>query len=559
MAAVEQVFRARVSAVKNRLAGIKKHSRLKIFIVWLVFIGLISAAFYVPYRAFLFLESMGSLGLVIVDRLLYLFFMGLFVMLIFSNCIICYSTGYRARETTFFFSLPLEYAQIYFIKFIDSIFLSSWTFLCFLLPILSAYAFVKELEWTFYVFLLVFFVPFAVIAAAIGCLITLLLIRFLPRRFYQVLGWTVSGLFFAGCVWLFLAGRSVSQSENEVSFLLTNFIPHFGFSQFAFAPNFWISEGIMKFIAGLYVESLFWWLLLLSNALFFSYIGIAFARRLYYEGWLRSGSSGTMREFLPQKDIISKFCRGLRFLPLATQALVVKDIKIFWRDPVQWSQFTVFFGLLAIYFANIRNLGYEQVLPFWKNIICFLNLSSTNLTLASLSVRFVFPQISLEGKRFWILGLAPLEKRDILFEKFWFNSIAALCISLPLILLSNSMLSVSPELMWLSVMVVVVMCFSLISLCTGLGALFPNFKEDNPAQIVSGFGGTLTLVLCLLYIAVNVTALALPFHLFITEQITEVLFKKLIVYAAIFIVFLSIITIGVSLSAGTRALKDLEM
>jgi len=35
------------------------------------------------------------------------------------------------------------------------------------------------------------------------------------------------------------------------------------------------------------------------------------------------------------------------------------------------------------------------------------------------------------------------------------------------------------------------MCFSLISLCVGLGALFPNFKEDNPAQIVSGFGGTL--------------------------------------------------------------------
>ena len=41
----------------------------------------------------------------------------------------------------------------------------------------------------------------------------------------------------------------------------------------------------------------------------------------------------------------------------------------------------------------------------------------------------------------------------------------------------------------------------------GLGAIFPDYRETNPARIVSGFGGTLTLILS---IAIEVTHAA-PF------------------------------------------------
>ena len=39
-----------------------------------------------------------------------------------------------------------------------------------------------------------------------------------------------------------------------------------------------------------------------------------------------------------------------------------------------------------------------------------------------------------------------------------------------------------------------------VALAVGLGAVYPNFREDNPSKIVSGFGGTLCLVLSFLYI-----------------------------------------------------------
>jgi ABC-2 type transport system permease protein len=53
-----------------------------------------------------------------------------------------------------------------------------------------------------------------------------------------------------------------------------------------------------------------------------------------------------------------------------------------------------------------------------------------------------------------------------------------------------------------------VMTLTLTGLAVGLGALYPNFKEENPSKIVSGFGGTFCLVLSFLYILGSVVMLA---------------------------------------------------
>jgi ABC-2 type transport system permease protein len=57
-------------------------------------------------------------------------------------------------------------------------------------------------------------------------------------------------------------------------------------------------------------------------------------------------------------------------------------------------------------------------------------------------------------------------------------------------------------------MAVTLMTLTLTGLAVGLGALYPNFKEDNPSKIVSGFGGTFCLVLSFLYILASVVLLA---------------------------------------------------
>ena len=49
---------------------------------------------------------------------------------------------------------------------------------------------------------------------------------------------------------------------------------------------------------------------------------------------------------------------------------------------------------------------------------------------------------------------------------------------------------------------------ALSGLAVGLGALYPNFDEDNPARIIAGLGGTLSFLLSLAYIGLVTAVMA---------------------------------------------------
>jgi ABC-2 type transport system permease protein len=59
------------------------------------------------------------------------------------------------------------------------------------------------------------------------------------------------------------------------------------------------------------------------------------------------------------------------------------------------------------------------------------------------------------------------------------------------------------------------LCLGLSGIAVGLGARLPNFREQSPARIAAGFGGTLTLVLSALYIVAIVLLVAMPCHYYL--------------------------------------------
>jgi ABC-2 type transport system permease protein len=180
---------------------------------------------------------------------------------------------------------------------------------------------------------------------------------------------------------------------------------------------------------------------------------------------------------------------------------------MFWRDTTQWGQSVMFFGLLGAYIINLRNFTHQLTSPFWINAVAFLNLGACAFNLASVTTRFVFPQFSLEGRRLWIIGLAPMGLERVVKVKYWLASISSLLVTLGLVTLSCYLLKMP----WSDVAffgaVVTVMTFALNGLATGLGVLYPNIKETNPNKIVSGFGGTLCFVLSSIYIIASLTLL----------------------------------------------------
>jgi ABC-2 type transport system permease protein len=232
-------------------------------------------------------------------------------------------------------------------------------------------------------------------------------------------------------------------------------------------------------------------------------------------------------------------------------ALVLKDARMFWRDTAQWGQCVMFFGLLGVYFVNLRHFTHDLSSPFWTSLIAYLNLSACSLNLATLTTRFVYPQFSLEGRRLWIVGLAPLGLSQLVLVKYWLASFLSLAVTLTLIILSCCLLQMSWDQIVFFGTVIAVMTFSLNGLAIGLGVLFPNFKESNPGKIVSGFGGTLCLVLSFVYIFGSVALLGFgtaglrPRPDWALESVAGFL-------------FLSALTGGLPLKAGLRRLRHFE-
>jgi len=67
----------------------------------------------------------------------------------------------------------------------------------------------------------------------------------------------------------------------------------------------------------------------------------------------------------------------------------------------------------------------------------------------------------------------------------------------------------------------VVLGAGLTGLAVGMGALFPSLRETNPSKIVSGFGGTLTLILSITLVMLAVAAEAAVCHRYLVLDLAR--------------------------------------
>jgi ABC-2 type transport system permease protein len=241
--------------------------------------------------------------------------------------------------------------------------------------------------------------------------------------------------------------------------------------------------------------------------------------------------------------------------------LAVKDVKVFLRDPAQWSQVLIFFGVLAVYVATMRTGPRGLPTAFWQSWITLLNTLACLLVLATLTTRFVFPLISLEGRRFWLLGLAPVPVRAIVRQKFLLSMTASAAVTLALALLSGFRLGLAPLPMFATVATVAAASVALSGLAVGLGSLYPDFASDDPARIVSGLGGTLTFIASLAYVllvAAAQTAVLRAYHVASRPGAVAAPGARLAWAAAGFVVALTAVATVLPLHAGTRHLERSE-
>ena len=191
------------------------------------------------------------------------------------------------------------------------------------------------------------------------------------------------------------------------------------------------------------------------------------------------------------------FERGLRRSGTQKRELILKDAKIFFRDPTQWSQLIILAVLVVVYVYNMRVLPLgagSAVSQYLVTLVVFLNLALTGFVLAAIAARFVFPMLSLEGGTLWLLRSAPVEASTLLSAKFRIGIVPLTGLALILSVATGLFLGVPAGLFALNLLAIVGLGAAFTAQALAWGILYPQFESENAAQIPTSLGGLLFML-----------------------------------------------------------------
>ncbi len=553
--------------LRNTLVGLFRAARLRVVVIIACSAIFWAGLYFFFSQGFEFLGTVLPLSNEVVEYVFSLFFLSLTVMLVFSTGIILYGGLFQSREAAFLLTLPANPDSVFAHKYAEAIAFSSWGFFLLGSPMMMAYGVTARAHWTFYALFLPYLASFVAIPGGLGAIGAVLVANLMPRRQKTVLALFLMLIVAAACFVFWRVWRTPGEAMTRE--WLDALLTRLEFSQNKLLPSRWLSKGLLDSGRGQTWSGLFYLMVTTAHAGLAYLVAAVVARDLYRRGYSRvqGGRSSRKRAGWYALDGAFHFVFG-PVIPKPVRLLILKDLRTFRRDPVQWSQFLIFFGLLAFYFGSIPRLGYQVQSAAFKNLLSFLNLGVTALILSTFTSRFIFPMLSLEGRNFWVLGLLPLRREAILWGKFAFASGIALVATETLVVMSDLMLELSAPMIVLHVGMVAMLCFGLSGISVGLGARMPNLKEEDPSKIAAGFGGTLNLLVSLLFIVLMVAALGLPCHWYFSSRklqevgaslISDPEFQWRIGLGLLCCFLLGAIAIIVPLRIGARAFREMEL
>ncbi|MBN1521542.1 MAG: hypothetical protein JW928_03330 [Candidatus Aureabacteria bacterium] len=535
---------------------LRKEPLLKQLVITVFIVSYLTGGFFLLYKFFGFVNSLAPVGAIVLDRLFYVYFFILFIMLIVSALIIGYSSFFKIKETEFLFTLPVENRHLWLYNFLKIVFMSSWAFIFLSMPVILAFGMVKNAAPSYYILTMVSLFPFLLITSCLGCLILFAFLKIVPKMYAKYV--LAAILTFMIYTILRTIPQGTYYESTNVIFIINTLLRHTDVTLNNFLPSTWMSRQLLMSLDREYSGYLFFLLLSVSQG-FFLLMNLCWASSLVYHDLYTKEKSHSVRKRYTTSRARFFYRRLLvRLLPRKYSAIIIKDFISFVRDPLQWTQFLVFFGLIFLYIINLRNMRYDLDDPFWKNLITFFNLGAVCLTLATLNTRFIFPLISVEGQRIWILGMIPGRRKEIISIKYVYTAVLSMIIIIPLTLLSNYIIRSSPWIYVLSLSTGILVALTLSALSVGLGALYPDFNAESPSEIVSGFGGTLVLVLSIMYIIVIIGIEGYIGHVLVVLRPSAGVKWILFGVALFSILASSFLASLISIKAGSRHLERLD-
>lgn len=485
-------------------------------VLGLVGLGFWAFAFGALYRVLRYFAGVEEIGALLAGRLLGILLLAFASILLLSNIITALSSFFLARDLDLLVSSPVDWLTLYGAKLLETALHSSWMVLLLALPMLAAYGVAYDAGPGYVLMAVAGFIPFLLIPTVVGSAITLILVNVFPARRTRDILSVIGVLAAAGLVVLFRLIRPEQLARPEGFRSLVEFITILRGPTSPILPSEWLQRTLMSSLTG--APDLLPLYLLWSTAAAFIVLGALLHRALYPVGFTKAqeGAQRSARAGVGTRVVH----RLLAPLGILRRELVLKELRVFFRDSTQWSQLILLAVLVVVYVVNIKFLPLtgEGITFFVVNVIPFLNLALAGFVLASIAARFLFPAVSLEGRTWWLLRSSAMPMRQLLWAKYWTGTLPLLVLAVAIIGVTDWLLQVSPFMFLVSTLTITLLTFAIAGLAVGFGTLYPRFETENAAQIPTSFGGLLFMMSAIALIGVIIVLEARPVYAYLSAR-----------------------------------------
>ena len=477
---------------RNRLRQLTDQTPLQLLLI-ILFVGTIWGGLYLIFdHVFVFMGRFQEQAVIAIPYVFHIFFAAMTVLLAFSTAILVYGALFSREEPAFLLAAPNPPRNVVAVMYLESLFFASWSLVLLGMPLMFAIGQVQGLPWHFYPTFILAFLGFVPIPGAIGLLGALCVALFVPRRPKRI-AFIIGGTLLAVLIlwWSRLWDASALHlSKNWIS----HFLGELHYVKAALLPSSWVAKTIQLSIEDQPAGAMFYLGVTFATSVFVSWWANMIAARWLLPAFGRAHCAPNM----PRRysGWASRYLTQVTFfyLPAKMRSLILKDVRNFLRDPMQWSQLVILFGLLSLYLFYLPRSRPEGFTIQWQALICFLNYGAVTLILSTFTSRFVFPMISVEGRQIWLVGLWPLSRDRVIIAKFLYALTLTTIAAMSVTVLSIRALDLPLILAAAQACATFATCIGLCGLAIGLGARLPNFREDDVGRIASGVGGTVNLI-----------------------------------------------------------------
>ncbi len=504
MSEILTLLKPRFLSFKNRgLSGNLKGRKLRCFLFGTIGLAFWGGTFFIFYRVLAYFQGLEDLGDILAYKLLSMALITFFSLLIFSGILTSLSKLYLSRDLSLVHSMPVSREKIFLSRWIESTMDSSWMVLIYSLPFFLPYGLVYKAGVFYYAMLGANLLPFCLIASSLSVLMVMLVAVCLPAGRIRSI-FIFLGLFlFLVLLFSFRLIRPERFAHPESFMTVMAYLKTLESSHSPFLPTTWFFDSLRAALSGTMGSAFFHSVLSWSGAIAMIFIATWVSGAVYFKGLSKA-------QTVPRRSFSNASSGGRRhglffdFLSGPARAFVGKEVKTFFRDQTQWSQVFLIIALIVIYLYNFSVLPLEggpRRMKYLQNLLSFLNMGLAAFVLSAVSARFVFPAVSLEGDAFWIVKSSPVSIRTFLWIKFFIYLVPLLFLAELLIVVTNVLLHVTPFMMIISIVTIFLVVPGVISMGIGLGAVYPDFQSENPAQSVTSLGGLIYMTLCIGFIA----------------------------------------------------------